>query len=136
MHLPWEVAESFDFLDTGKTPSGTKYPSIKNEGSRVELKLERLDSKIGEDLGWSEIEFVSVKPEEPITIDESVLWKWTIVLPPKQSNQDRFRLVIKEYEMFITESSEYKNISNIPIKNIGTELSEIGRLVYIDTINL
>ena len=76
----------------------------------------------------------------------SILWKGTIEVPLKQSDSDKFRLVVREYEVFVSESpnyGEYINEETIVMKsNLRVELNgtppmhEVGRLIYFDTIVL
>ena len=44
--------------------------------------------------------------------------------------------MIKEYEFFETTSNEYSRVSGTKIQPIGSDLSEVGRIIYADIFEL
>jgi hypothetical protein len=113
--------------------------------TQFDATVEKYNPKVGGDLGW---EVVNKENHEVIinilNYQAPEIWLGSVTIP--NNINERFRLVIKEYEWYVTDSDEFDNLpkdqNNENIFKIGEKIgihdqfTRIGRLVYLDMIEL
>ena len=83
-------------------------------GNTFDIKLEKRNEQVGGDLGWDPVN-LTVNPKS--NLPRGALWGGIVALPEPSINKS-LRLVIREYESFLTQQSE------------------TSRLVYAETLEL
>jgi len=119
------------------SPDGKKeeYTEETSEGkSKIEVAVERLNPNFSSkpDFGWE------AAPDVIIQNDNlpNLLWSGTVTLPVNVSGQ-RYRLMVKEFEILLTDSKDYSIVRDAQINRISSsDLSEVGRIIYSDIVEL
>jgi hypothetical protein len=92
--------ESSGSLEAGRTPGSVAVAKT----SVVDVWVEQLDPRLGEDFGWLRLETATVTPgAAPGTDQSEVLWSGQITIPEITNGLGPCRLVVAEYEEYIVD---------------------------------
>lgn len=92
--------ESSGSLEAGRTPGSVAVAKT----SVVDVWVEQLDPRLGEDFGWLRLKTATVTPgAAPGTDPSEVLWSGQVTVPEITNGLGPCRLVVAEYEEYIVD---------------------------------
>jgi hypothetical protein len=94
--------ESSGALEAGRTPGAVAVA----KSSVVDVWVEQLDPRLGEDFGWQRLETATVTPgaaPAPGADPSEVLWSGQVTVPEITNGLGPCRLVVAEYEEYIVD---------------------------------
>jgi hypothetical protein len=117
------------------------------DGTEIDVSVEKCNPEITGELSWEvekEKAEINMTQADPSARNE-LQAIGTIIIPSSAS--EKFRVVVKEYEAYITDSDEFRRLdftsdtSNemlFKINTIGPHnlFSKVGRLVFFDIVDL
>jgi hypothetical protein len=124
------VVSGFTYDSSNETVLGSAQPAV--SGSQVRIEVQRRIAGLEDELGWEPAVDVVVMPLDTQR-DSTVLWRGTVQLPSPRL-PDQFRIVAREYETHLGDTS----ITWIPFNGLMMPLgpfpNPVERMVYADGI--
>jgi hypothetical protein len=120
------------FSASAYTNSGVNIANIPKPGTQVEVSIETQQSGSSDDMGWTPApnttQILRPQPGPP-----NAVWHGQVTLPGPRGSQ-AYRLVIREYELFISDAGIPQTAAAIRL--VGGTPAPARRLVYADAVKL
>ena len=93
----------------------------------IEVWVEKLEPRLGEDFGWLRVLNAQVNRQKITVGTWPQLWQGEVVLPEPPSTDNRYRLVIAEYEEYLIDDEQ-------PYDKVPTQKGR--RMVFVEHVEL